>query len=87
MFEIIIETKADRVLRALDRELRTQIAEDIYGLGTRFMDGKRLTGKLKGYRSLRSGDYRIIYQVHLEKSIVRILRIAHRKDVYRDLER
>jgi mRNA interferase RelE/StbE len=87
MFEIIIETKADRVLRALDRDVRSQIAEDIYGLGTRFMDGKRLTGKLKGYRSLRSGDYRIIYDVQLEKCIVRILRIAHWKDVYRDLER
>ena len=83
MFDIVIEAKAKKVLRALDRTLRLQIAEDIYALGTRFMDGKRLTGKLKGYRSWRSGDYRIIYDVQFGRSVVRVLRIGGRKDVYR----
>lgn len=82
MFEIIIEAKADKILRSLDPLLRSQIAEDIYALGGRFMDGKRLTGKLKGYRSWRSGDYRIIYDVQFKKNTVRILRIGHRKEVY-----
>lgn len=85
MFEIVIEAKADRVLRGLDRNLRSQIAEDIYALGSRFMDGKRLTGKLKGYRSWRSGDYRIVYDVQFKKSVIRVLRIGHRKEVYRDV--
>lgn len=67
----------------LEHQLRSQIAEDIYTLATRFMDGKRLTGKLKGYRSCRSGDYRIIYEVRFDRSIVQVVRIANRRDVYR----
>lgn len=85
MFNVVIEAKADRVLRGLDRKFRLQIAEDIYALGTRFMDGKHLTGKLKGYRSFRSGDYRIIYDVQFGRNIVRVLRIGHRREIYRDI--
>ncbi len=85
MFEIVIESKAHKALHALDPALCSQIAEDIYALGIRFMDGKRLTGKLKGYRSWRSGDFRIIYDVLFETDTIRVIRIGYRKDVYRDL--
>ncbi len=85
MFDIVIEAKAKKVLLGLDPNVRGQIAEDIYALGNRFMDGKRLTGKLKGYRSWRSGDFRIIYDVQFETDIIRVIRIGHRKDVYRSL--
>ncbi len=46
--------------------------------------------KLKGewgtplYR-LRSGDYRIIFTVEEERVVILIVRIAHRKDVYRKM--
>lgn len=83
MFDIHIEAKAKKMLIALDPQLRLQIAEDIYGLGGRFMDGKRLQAPLKGYRSWRSGDYRIIYDVLFKKKIIRIVKIGHRKDVYK----
>ncbi len=87
MLDIVIESRADKTLSLLDRQLRLQIAEDIYGLGTRFMDGKRLTGKLKGYRSWRSGDYRIIYTVQFKESSIKVLRIGHRKDIDRQQRR
>ncbi len=83
MFEIQIEVRADKALRSLDKKLKLRLAEEIYALGTRFMDGKRLSGVLKGCRSWRAGEYRIVYDVNFEKSIVRILRIGHRKEVYR----
>lgn len=83
MFEILIESKVKKTLLAFDAPLRLQIAEEIYGLQTRFMDGKRLTGKLKGKRSWRSGDYRIIYDVEFKRSVIRIIHLGHRKDVYR----
>ncbi len=83
MFEIQIERQADKALHSFDGPLRQRIAEDIYALGTRFMEGKRLTGSLKGCRSFRSGEYRIIYDVDLKRARIRVLRIGDRKDVYR----
>jgi mRNA interferase RelE/StbE len=35
------------------------------------------------YYRIRAGDYRIIYTVNDENRVVKILSIAHRKEVYR----
>ncbi len=43
--------------------------------------GKPLRFSLKGHRSLRVGDYRIIYRI--DRFVVRIILIAHRSKVYR----
>lgn len=32
---------------------------------------------------IRIGNYRVIYEIHDERLIVWVLRVAHRKDVYR----
>ena len=45
--------------------------------------GEFLHGDLKGRRKLRVGDYRVVYSIEKDKLIVFILRIAHRKDVYK----
>ena len=41
-----------------------------------------LKGRFAGLRKFRIGEYRIIYSI-IETDTVLILRIAHRKDVYR----
>ena len=46
-----------------------------------FLYGEPLRQSLKGHRKLRVGDYRVIYRVEDGKIIV--LKIGHRKDVYR----
>lgn len=43
--------------------------------------GKPLRKSLKGYRKLRSGDYRIIFLI--DEEIIRILTIEHRSIVYK----
>ena len=83
MFNVIIDRSANKAFGSLDFPVRQQIAEDLHSLSTRFMEGKHLTGKLKGKRSFRSGVYRIIYNVDFEKETVRVLRVGHRKDVYK----
>jgi mRNA interferase RelE/StbE len=47
--------------------------------------GEPLRRSLAGFRKLRVGDYRVIYQVH--GSTVVILKIGHRKEVYKKFER
>jgi mRNA interferase RelE/StbE len=46
--------------------------------------GKPLQYSLKGLRRLRVEDYRIIYQIMPESKIVLIVKIGHRKEVYKD---
>ena len=44
--------------------------------------------KMKGnntFHKIRSGDYRIIYEIHDDKLVVLIVKIGHRKDVYKKL--
>jgi mRNA interferase RelE/StbE len=45
--------------------------------------GKKLTGDLKDYRSLRVGDYRIIYIIIEHKILIEIVNIGHRREIYR----
>jgi mRNA interferase RelE/StbE len=49
---------------------------------------RRLVGMpedLAGLCKLRIGDWRILYWIYHAEKIVRIYRIQHRSDVYRDL--
>lgn len=66
--------KADqeRLLNAIEGELAT----DPY-------KGKALTGEFKGLYRWRVGHFRIVYQIEKASSSLLILRIGHRKDVYR----
>ncbi|WP_104523505.1 type II toxin-antitoxin system RelE family toxin [Blastococcus atacamensis] len=44
--------------------------------------GKPLRFELEGYWSARRGRYHVIYSVHEDQVLVRVLRISHRADVY-----
>jgi mRNA interferase RelE/StbE len=42
--------------------------------------------KMKGnnaFHKIRSGDYRIIYEIQEERLVILLVKIGHRKDVYR----
>lgn len=43
---------------------------------------KALQGTLKGLHRIRSGNYRIVYQIKDDKLLILIVRIAHRGTVY-----
>lgn len=43
-----------------------------------------LKGKLAGLRKFRVGEYRVIYSIINEDTVL-VLRIAHRKEVYKSL--
>jgi mRNA interferase RelE/StbE len=34
-------------------------------------------------RRIRIGDYRVVYEIHDNRLIVLVLRVAHRKEAYR----
>ena len=46
------------------------------------------TTKMKGdntFHKIRSGDYRIIYEIHADRLVILIVKIGHRKDIYKRL--
>jgi mRNA interferase RelE/StbE len=45
--------------------------------------GKPLRGSLGGRYSARRGEFRVIYQIFDERVVVRVIHVAHRRDVYR----
>ena len=42
--------------------------------------------KMRGnntFHKIRSGDYRILYEIHDDKLVILIIKIGHRKDIYK----
>ena len=69
-------------LRRLDKAAARQVVEKLERtLGGNPHAGIPLTGEFRGLFKLRVGDYRVIYAKTSDGVLV--LRIGHRKDVYR----
>ena len=46
------------------------------------------TTKMKGdnsFHKIRSGNYRIIYEIHDDRLVILVVKVGHRKDVYKRL--
>ena len=46
------------------------------------------TTKMKGnniFHKIRSGNYRIIYEIDDDRSVILVVKVGHRKDVYKNL--
>jgi mRNA interferase RelE/StbE len=83
-YAIRIAASAARALRKIPTAMRVRIARAIDDLASDpFPPGARkLQGEVHAYR-IRVGDYRVIYDVLQEELVVLVLRMGHRKDIYR----
>jgi mRNA interferase RelE/StbE len=45
--------------------------------------GKPLRDQLEGRFSARRGEFRVIYQIFDDRVVVRVIHVAHRRNVYR----
>ncbi len=85
IWKIEITGEAEKELSRIDkpatkriiRYLRERVSVDPRSLG------KSLRGDLSGLWRYRVGDYRVICELYDEKVSVLVIRIGHRKDVYR----
>jgi len=81
-YEIRATKRFERDFRRLTKEMKVRIDSAIRGLQENPYLGKFLHGDLKGKRSLRIGDYRVIYAVDEESRTIALIAAGHRKGVY-----
>lgn len=82
-YEIRLAPAAARQLRKFDPPVRRRIqaALELLAEDPRPPAAKRLVGGAGEWR-VRTGDYRIVYEIHDGSLLVLVLRMGHRRDVY-----
>ncbi len=83
-FQIEWKPSALRELKRIDRQVIPRIIRAVEGLADDpFAAGvRKLQGAQHTYR-LRVGEHRVVYEVVEAKPTVVIIRVRHRRDVYR----
>jgi mRNA interferase RelE/StbE len=86
MAEYRIEWKRSAVkeLEKLPKQAVTRVVVAVKNLaGNPFPAGTRKLASSEQTYRIRVGIYRILYSVYVEKLVVEIIRVKHRKDVYK----
>jgi mRNA interferase RelE/StbE len=65
------------------RRIRQYLYEQIASLAEPRQRGKALKGQWAEYWRYRIGDYRVVCELRDETLVVLVVRVAHRKEVYR----
>ncbi len=83
MYVLEVKSKALKQVGALPKKDQQRILDAFELLRENPVAGKKLEGEYEGFRSLRVWPYRIIYAVDHGMITVTVVRVGHRKDVYR----
>ena len=83
-YRVTLASAAARQLRKHDPQVRRRIqaALELLAVDPRPPAATRLVGGAGEWR-VRTGDSRIIYEINDDELLVLVLRIGHRRDVYR----
>jgi mRNA interferase RelE/StbE len=77
------ERRAVDELEALPRTAQRRIVEAVERLRDEPFKGEQLAAEWKGLRRLRVGRYRVVYAFDGRRFLILVVRVGHRKDVYR----
>jgi mRNA interferase RelE/StbE len=82
-YQVVLTPSAARQLRKFDPPVRRrlQAAIELLAIGPRPPAATRLVGGGGEWR-VRTGDYRIVYEIEEDRLLVLVLRVGHRRDVY-----
>ena len=84
-YRVIVAPAARRQMDRLPESVAAAVFEFMSGPLTEhpYRVGKPLEGELAGRFGARRGEYRIVYLIEDEIVTVTVVRIAHRREVYR----
>jgi len=86
-WNVKVSPRAQRQLDELDKTVARRISRFLYERIGKLNDprqiGERLQGTLGEFWRYRVGDYRIICSIEHEHLIVLVLRVGHRREIYK----
>ena len=83
-YEIIFTDTSRKQFKKLEKDIQERIVKALERIRIRPESHvKKLVGDL-GYR-LRVGEYRVILDIEKDKLIILVIKIGHRKNIYKDL--
>lgn len=84
VYKLLFDDKVSKDLKNIDKKWQKKILEIIK---TKLIDnpyiGKKLVGDLSPYYRYRVNSYRIIYEILEDEVVLLVIKIKHRKDVYK----
>ena len=84
-YSIRIKRSAAKELSRLPEQARLLVIRAIDRLGEQPLAGSSLKGGLRGLRRIRVGNYRVVYELLNDELVVLVVRVAHRRDAYRQV--
>ncbi|MGE4131832.1 MAG: type II toxin-antitoxin system RelE/ParE family toxin [Bdellovibrionales bacterium] len=83
-YKIVIGSQAEKALKKIPKKDLARVVSAIQNLASDPFPPfcRKLAGEDSAYR-IRQGVYRIIYEVRGRELLILVLKIGHRKDVYR----
>jgi len=86
IYHVEIKRSAAKALKKIPKADQKRIADKIDSLAEDLPNPD--TTKMKGnnpFHRIRVGDYRIIYEIQEDVLLILVVKIGHRKDIYRNL--
>jgi mRNA interferase RelE/StbE len=83
-YEVALTPAAARQLRRLDRQAqrRLQAVIDLLADDPRPPAAKQLVGGVGQWR-VRTGDFRVVYEIQDARLLVLVVAVGHRREIYR----
>jgi mRNA interferase RelE/StbE len=83
-WQVEFSSAAARELRALPARVQRRISDRVDSLVRNPVPpgSRKLVGQTSGYR-IRVGDYRVLYELRKNSRVVFVVKVGHRRDVYR----
>jgi mRNA interferase RelE/StbE len=84
-YQIDFLPSARKELSSLPRDAQERIGKkiDFLSINPRPHGVEKLEGKRDSFYRLRVGDYRILYEIQDEILLILVIKVGHRREVYR----
>ena len=85
MYRVIVLPKALEDLSGLDKAVAQRVSDKLTWLSEVIEDIPPLSlkGKFSGFYKLKIGDWRVIYEIHHDETVVTVHKVGHRREIYK----
>jgi mRNA interferase RelE/StbE len=86
-YEVVLKPSARRDVERLAKDVPQRVTAKLTALGDnpRPPCVEKLKGQAERLYRVRTGDYRIVYAIDDQVLLVLVVRVQHRRDIYRSL--